>query len=181
MTEARAHICFPVAEKAASFGVILVGTAKPIPTLPHQIHPPPPTLLDLECARPQPGRIFPLHTFRMFSRNSQFLDYTHIAKLSVTFPTGDCPTWVQLLHMVFLFVLEKAPDTFGQSSSRGPCSLGPLLAHTVQQGLQSASPCTSTLPGIGNLGRREWPGEAGTPGGGLEGVCFQSPACVICI
>ena len=70
----------------------------------------------------QAGRIFPVQTFWMFSRNSQSFDYTHTMRLNMTFPTGDCPTWVQLLHLVFLFVLEKAPDTFGQRSSCWPCS-----------------------------------------------------------
>ena len=69
----------------------------------------------------QTGHIFPLRTFWMFSRNLQSFDYTHTVRLNVTFPTGDCPTWVQLLHLVFLFVLEKAPATFGQHSSCWPC------------------------------------------------------------
>lgn len=96
-----------------------------LPSLGRSILPPTPMLLGLESACLQPGRIscciFPLPTSWMFSGNLQSFDYIHIVQLNVTFPAGDCPTWVQLLHVVFLFVLEKAPDTFGQSSSCGPC------------------------------------------------------------
>lgn len=109
------------AQKAASFGVIPVGVGSPfLPSLTRSVLPHPRCWacnLHAHSLAVRAGRIFPLPTFWMFSQNSQFFDYTHIVRLNVTFPTGDCPAWVQLLHMVFLFVLEKAPDTFGQSSS----------------------------------------------------------------
>lgn len=47
----------------------------------------------------------------VFSKPQPF-DNTHLMRLDVTFQTGACPTWVRPLHVVFVFVLEKAPDAF---------------------------------------------------------------------
>lgn len=96
--------------ETASLSVVLTGTGSWL--LPSPLGPEPHTHA-WQC----PLATSSLLILGMFSRNPQSFDYTPTVRHNVTFPAGGRPTWAQRLHMVFIFVLEKAPDTFGQSSS----------------------------------------------------------------
>lgn len=143
VTETTAQARFPDAQKAASFGAGPVGSTKLMPTLPHQTSPPahaaetgthsPTARQGRLAASPSPD---PLD---VFSKPQPF-DNTHTMRLDVTFQTGACPTWVRPLHVVFVFVLEKAPDAFWSQLFPLAALARPFPARVIQEGLHSAGP-----------------------------------------
>lgn len=184
-TETVAYTHFPDVQRTAFCSVLLVdpvGVWQPSPPRPRQ--PPPPHLspcCGAGIARPQPGGTswpcLPSPHRRMFSRNPQSFDDTHIARHNVTFPAGDGPTWGQLLHMVFIFVLEKAPDTFGQSASCQPRCWGRSLPTPRGRGCGPAP--WRVRPGAGNGGAR--PAWRSRDPAACWRVCTLSLCCAVWI